>query len=263
VKSVEHKKERSGMVNKKVSNTFKRLFFDIEVSPNIVTTWNVGRKINISPDDIIQERAIICVCWKFEGEKNIYSLSWDKGNDKKLVTEFAKVLNSADEVIGHNGDNFDIKWLRTRCLFHGVSLIPDVHSVDTLKLSKSGFRFNSNRLDYIAKFLNVGRKIKTSYGLWTKILIGNSKEAMDEMIKYCKMDVQVLESVFQKLKPYVGHKTHKGVFIGKSNHSCPECGSIHSISNGQRITATGVRKQRMHCQDCGKYHSITIKKTDL
>lgn len=103
--------------------TRKRLFFDIETSPNIVTSWRIGYNLNISPDNIIHERAIICVCWKWEGEDEVHSLTWDKNqNDKQLLKKFIKVLNSADEIIGHNGDRFDIKWLRTRCIFHDIDM---------------------------------------------------------------------------------------------------------------------------------------------
>lgn len=236
---------------------FKRLFFDIEVSPNIVTSWNIGRKINIDYHNIVKERAIITVCWKWEGENKIHNLNWNKGDDKKLVQEFAKIINSADEVIGHNGDQFDIKWFRTRCILHGVSIIPDIQSVDTLKLARKGFRFNSNRLDYIAKYLGVGRKIKTEPDLWSRIIFNNEKKALDDMVKYCKMDVEVLEKVFQKLDPYCAHKSHKAVAEGGEPHHCPKCSSKRVISNGVRTMANGLKKRRMQCVDCGGYFTIS------
>ena len=99
---------------------FKRLYFDIETSPNVVFSWNVGYKLNIDHKSILKERAIICICWKWEGESKVHYLTWNKGDDKKMVQEFAKIINSADEVLGHNGDAYDIKWLRTRCIYHGV-----------------------------------------------------------------------------------------------------------------------------------------------
>ena len=50
----------------------KRLFWDIETSANIGWFWQASRKQFIGPDNIIQERAIICICWKWEGkEKSI------------------------------------------------------------------------------------------------------------------------------------------------------------------------------------------------
>ncbi len=51
----------------------RRLFFDIEVSPNIVFSWRAGYNLNIDPDNIIEERKIICVCWKWEGKDEVHS----------------------------------------------------------------------------------------------------------------------------------------------------------------------------------------------
>ncbi len=91
----------------------KRLFFDIETSPNIVFSWNVGYKLQIGHDNILKERAVICICYKWEGEDTVHSLEWKRGDDKSLITKFLKVILKADEVIGHNGDNYDIKWFKT------------------------------------------------------------------------------------------------------------------------------------------------------
>lgn len=243
---------------------FKRLFWDIEVSPNLVFSWNVGYKLSISHDNIVQERAIICIGFKWEGEKKVSCLQWDKGNDKKLLQEFVKVLNQADEIVAQNGDQFDMKWLRARCLYHGIPMRHDYSSVDTLKLFRKGFRLNSNKLDYVSRYLGLGQKKETGFSLWRDIVLKNSKTAMDKMKSYCKHDVVLLEKVFNKLKSYVPHNTHVGVLLGKSAHSCPECGATNCISNGVRITAAGLKKQRMHCANgCGRYFSITIKKGDI
>ena len=45
----------------------KRLFFDIETSPNIGFFWSSGYKINIPFENILKERAIICIAYKYQG----------------------------------------------------------------------------------------------------------------------------------------------------------------------------------------------------
>ncbi len=186
-----------------------RIFFDLEVSANIVFSWRVGRDISLSPDDIIQERAIICVCWKWEHENKVHSISWNKGDDKELVEKFAKIIDSADEVVGQNSDRFDIKWLRARCIYHGVPVSTKFNSIDTLKMARAGFNFNSNKLDYMGQFLGVGKKTETGYQLWKDITLNNSKEAMGKMVDYCKNDVLLLERVFNKLASYCPKKKFK------------------------------------------------------
>lgn len=187
----------------------KRLFFDLEVSPNIVFSWRIGGDISLSHDDIIKERAIICACYKWEGEKEVHSLEWNKGDDKQLLIKFSQIIDSADEIITQNGDAFDIKWLRTRCLYHNIPVSPKFNSIDTLKMAKSGFKFNSNKLDYMGQFLDMGKKIKTDYDLWKDITLDNSKTAMDKMVRYCKNDVILLEKVYHRLAPYTPPKKFK------------------------------------------------------
>ena len=112
----------------------KRLFFDIETSPNVGFFWSAGYKLNVPYSNIIKERAIICICYKWEGEDKVYSLQWDKDqNDKAMLEQFILVANEAHELVGHNGDRYDLPWIRTRCLFHGIPCFPNYTTIDTLK----------------------------------------------------------------------------------------------------------------------------------
>lgn len=239
--------------------TKKRLYFDIEVSPNIGFFWNPGHKISIGYDNIIHERAIICICYKWEGEKKVHSLQWDsKQNDKKMLESFIKVANQSDEMVGHNGDRFDLTWIRTRCLFHGIPVFPNYTTIDTLKFARSKFRFNSNRLDYIGKFLGLGQKIHTTFNLWKDIVLKNCDASMNKMVKYCKQDVTLLEQIHQKLNNYIPAKVHYGVINGGEKVSCPECGGPTKI-NLTKVSASGAKKQQRQCKNCGKHHTTTCK----
>lgn len=236
---------------------FKRLFFDIETSPNIVTSWRVGYNLNIGPEAIIKERAIICVCWKWEGESKQYSLEWNKGCDKELLTKFVDVLEQADEICGHNSDKFDIKWLRARCYINNVKMFPTYKSIDTLKLSRSGFYFNSNKLDYLGKISGFGGK-KDTGGMetWNKIIFDNCPKAMKKMVSYCHGDITLLEKVFKKLNSYTLAKVHVGVVMGKDRCSCTNCASSNTVVNLTRTMASGLKQKVLKCKDCGKIHSI-------
>lgn len=239
-----------------MGKAFKRLFFDIEVSPNIVFSWNVGYEVNLGYQNIIKERAVICICYKYEGNPKVYSLSWNKGDDKEMLKKFAVILNTADEVIGHNGDKFDIKWVRTRCVYHGISITPYIKSIDTLKESRGKFKFNSNKLDYIAQFLGLGKKLETNYDLWKDIVLKNSKKALNTMVTYCKQDVLLLEQVFQKINSYIPVKTNAASQFSRSAITCPECLCEETVINKHRISAAGTRTTVLQCKGCHKYFSI-------
>lgn len=237
---------------------FKRMFFDLETSPNLVLSWNVGYKLRIDYDNIVKEREIICICWKWEGEEKVNSLHWDKSqSDKSMLEKFIKQANQADEIVGHNGDRFDLPWLKTRCLFHRIPTFPEYTTVDTLKLAKK-FRFNSNRLDYIAKFLGVGAKMDTGgFGLWKAIVREKCGASLKKMVEYCEQDVRVLELVYNEIRPHVKHKTHQGVFHGQDKASCVHCASPLTKVHQTHVTAAGVIMKKMRCKSCGTFFRIS------
>lgn len=227
-----------------------RLYFDIETSPCLGWFWRPGYNLNLNHNNVIENAKIICICYKWEGKQKVYSLTWDKNQcDKKMLQDFIKVLDSADEIVGHNSDKFDIKWIRTRCLFHGVDMMPDYSSLDTLKEARKGFLFPSNRLDAIGRYTGVGKKIKTTEEFWFDAWYKNSRRALNDMVKYCKQDVLLLESVHQKLKPYtkVKHRIHTDI------SECGNCGSEDLRVKSYKVSAAGTRYVQLQCHGCGMY----------
>lgn len=240
----------------------KRLIWDIETSPNIGLFWQPGYKVSLSYDNIIQERAIICICYKWEGDRKIHSMEWRRGNDKKLCSDFLKVALQADELIAHNGDRYDIPFFNGRCVHHGIDPAPIWKTVDTLAIARKRFRFNSNRLDYLGEFLCGDGKIKTEFGLWKDILLDNCPKSMAKMVKYCKQDVALLEKVWKKLSAYHAPKTHVGVANGLEKWTCAHCGSENVIKSKTRYTAAGTVQHQMNCKECRRYYSISNKAHD-
>lgn len=249
-------KERQLAVFRIGKHNIKRLFFDIETSPNIGYFWRAGYKLNIGPENIIEERKIICISYKWEHEDTITTLTWDSNLcDKQMLIDFIAVANQSDEMIAHNGDRFDIKWIRTRCIFHRVPMFPDYKTLDTLKKAKSGFNFNSNKLDYIAQFLGVGAKVKHSgFDMWKNVMKGDPV-ALKEMSVYCEGDIIVLEDVYLTMQNYIKQNTHTGVLNGNLKYSCQSCGSENVELFKNVVTTAGTIKRKMECE-CGFVYEI-------
>ena len=236
----------------------KRLFFDIETSPCIGWFWRPSYKTRLTYDHVIEDAKIICISYKWE-DGEVKTLVWDKNKDDgAMIKKFVKIMNQANEIIGHNGDRFDIPWIRTRALYHGVKSVPRWRTLDTLKSVRSNLNLPSNRLDAIGRYFNLGEKIKVDGELWKNIVFGDG-DRMPEMIKYCEMDVELLEKVYKKIKAMVPLKTHVGVVEGGEKWSCPGCGSVNLIRNGTNVTTTGVEKQKMMCKSCKTNYTITGK----
>jgi len=231
----------------------KRLFFDIEMSRMtfVLKDWQVKWERKLSYDDVTEESKIICISYKWENENKIHNLRWDKSQcDKQMIIDFIKIMDEADEVIGHNGDRYDIKKIRTRAIWHRIPMRAKIRSLDTLKKAKSGFSFPNNRLDTIAKFLGVGAKIEhEGLKMWEKVENGD-KKALTDMVNYCDMDVQVLEDVYTVMESYIIQNLHTGTLNGGRKCDCPSCGSEDIEYTKLIVTSLGTPKRLMTCKTC-------------
>lgn len=239
----------------------KRLFVDIETSPNVGYFWSAGYDLRVPAENIIQERAIVCIAWKWQGEAETQALTWTlKGrDDRAMLKKFIAVLQQADEVVAHNGARFDVKWIRTRALKHGLPLFRDIKLVDTLKIAWSKFKFNASTLDYLASFLGIPGKHHAPFSLWKGVMNGD-KESLDRMVAYCRNDVEVLEKVYDKLIPAMKPATHAAVFDredGTALWACPRCDSTNVRKSKTRTSPSGALQHQMLCTDCGEYYTIS------
>lgn len=236
----------------------RRLFWDIETSPNVVFCWRAGYDQHISHDNILHERKIICIGYMWEGEKKAKVLCWDENqDDKAMLQDFLVVANQADEMVAHYGDRFDLPWFRTRCLYHGLEPLPKYKTVDTKAWASKHFYFNSNKLDYIGSFLGFGHKLETKFDLWKEIVLRKCKRSLDYMCKYCGRDVELLAKVYGKLMLHVSAKTHAGVALGRDKWSCSHCGEEDVAKSKTKWTTNGVPQHQMQCKSCRSYYSIS------
>lgn len=250
--------EQKELDGKLAKNEAKILIYDIETSPNEGWFWRTGYKLNIDAGQITKERAIICISYKWAGEDEVYNLAWDKDqNDRFLIEQFAEVLKEADLIVAHNGDNFDIKWIKTRALYHRIPMLPNYKQFDTLKVCRTKLLLNSNRLDYIAKYLGFGGKLRTRYDLWNEVCRLNDRDSLQEMLDYCDEDVRQLEYVYDVLKYIDNPRIHEGVITGKTKQTSPVSGGVNIELVKVVTTAAGTRKMIMKDLDNGRIFEMS------
>lgn len=241
------------------------ILWDLETSHNTVAVFGLTHNDYIQPENILTERFIICGSWKVLGEQKVHSVSIlgdqklfqkDPYSDKHVCEELHEVLSEADCLVAHNGDSFDLKYVKARMLINGLPPLPPITTIDTLTVARRHFNFNANKLDYLGNVLGVGRKKPTTNGLWLEVLKGN-KRAIREMVSYNQEDVRLLERVFLKLQPYVQNHLSRELF-GKEG--CPRCGSNKVQSRGLHRALTRVYR-RFQCQKChGWFRSMKNEK---
>lgn len=234
----------------------KVLLFDIESSPNIAYIW--GKYEQNALGDFIKERQIISVAWKWLGEEKVHILalpmlkSYKKHPDdnKELIIQLHKVISRADVVVAHNVDGFDAKMSNTDFIVNGLNPTPPHKTVDTLKVARSKFSFNSNKLDDLGARLGLGRKVKHSgFDLWAGCMHGDPK-SWAKMMKYNIGDVVLLEKIYLKLRPWMTN--HPDMNMSDGHIGCPSCRSIHLEHRGWNMNKQG-KTPRLQCRDCGKW----------
>jgi hypothetical protein len=124
--------------------------------------------------------------------------------------------------------------------------------IDLLRTVKANFRLPHNKLQYVAKHLGVGEKIKhEGFELWLKVMVGDP-EAWEVMQAYNKQDVILLEAVFNKLLPWLKGSQVTNQSLALDDHVCSRCGSEELEESGEHLTAT-VAYTRFQCRACGSW----------
>lgn len=247
-------------VNKK-GDKVKRLLFDLETAPSGAWIWRTGKQFvgHNQLQMLPRDGNIILACWKWQHEKKIHHAVWDKEGDLPVVKALLPFMLEADELVGHNGDRYDIPYMNTRIMAHNLGPVPMWKSVDTLVIARKRFRFQSNRLDAIGKlFLNHGKN-PMSFSDWLAIKEDNCEKTMGKMLRYCKQDIRLLSDAWDLMDGFHGVKTHVGVLHGKERWTCPSCGSGDVRRDKKNVTAAGTIRHQMRCNSCKKYYTISEK----
>lgn len=241
----------------------KRLFYDIETSQMIFKGWSTGKQF-VGAHQILEHSKIISIHWKWEGEdEEVHNLDWgiNKQCDKSLIKKFIKELNKADEIVAHNGDRFDIKWIRARAVFNGLEMRNHYNMIDTYKISKANLRIPSHSLKELCKYYGLAAKVDAGgIDTWDKIQFEKDQEALDHLLYYGDGDIISLEAVYNKLRPYAKHKVNYAVLHGNTKFHCPECSHLGRW-NKTYTTAAGTSQILMLCRNtaCKTYFKVNNK----
>jgi uncharacterized protein YprB with RNaseH-like and TPR domain/DNA-directed RNA polymerase subunit RPC12/RpoP len=216
---------------------------------------------------VVRESFILAFAFKWAGESKIHVRKLpdyplykkDQYDDTALLRDLHSLIDSADIVVAHNGDRFDIRVAKARFIQKGLDPLGKKLSIDTLKVARSQFKFSSNKLDDLARFAGVKGKIETEKGLSIKCIDGDLK-AWKKYASYCKQDVWVLDKVYEWMKPWMLRHPNANLF-NETYYSCPTCGSSQVIKRGFAYTAT-MKYQKYRCKDCRSWSCGTMGKLD-
>src|SRR3990167_2208004 len=140
----------------------KVIFLDIETAPSLGWAW---AKYDTNIIEFQRTWYLLSFAYKQEGGEIVYRALPDYPRYKKnheddhdLIADLWKVLDEADIVVAHNGDSFDVKKAAARFVIHGMKPPSTFKTVDTMKIAKKYFKFESNSQKNIGPMLGLGEK---------------------------------------------------------------------------------------------------------
>ena len=92
--------------------------------------------------------------------------------------------------------------------------------------------------------------------MWEKCLVGD-RQAWDDMKRYNIQDVELLEKIYLRMRPWI--KNHPNLGVELEGLHCPKCTSTKLTKSGSVRTLTGVYI-RYKCE-CGSWGQV--KKNNL
>lgn len=241
-------KRRLGLEYRSVVEN-KILLLDIETAPNRAFVWGTWKQ-NINPEWIDAAGYILCWTAKWLGEDVYHFQRLKDGKHKSLLGPIHRMLGEASAVVHYNGTSFDIPTLNKEFLIHGFTPPSPYKQIDLLLTMRERFRFPNNKLDYIAKQLSIGEKLRhEGPELWLKCM-NDDPEAWAKMETYNKRDVELLEKLYKKLIPWV--RRHPNLSALSEVSVCPSCGSDNFARDGVYM-ANVYKYEQYNCKSCGAW----------
>jgi DNA polymerase elongation subunit (family B) len=231
----------------------KILHLDIETSPNTAHVWGLWQQ-NVSINQLMESSYVLCFAAKWDDDTEITFDSVHQSKPKAMLKGIHALLDSADAVVHYNGTKFDIPTLNKEFLLHGFAPPSPYNQIDLLRVVRSNFRFPSNKLDYVAQRLNLGKKhAHEGHDLWVKCMNGDN-DAWTRMKDYNIQDILLLEKLYHTLLPWI--KNHPNTNLYNDLQGCPTCGANSLQKRGTAVSITGTY-QRYQCKSCGSWSQGT------
>ena len=221
-------------------------FWDTEWTPAVSYTW--GSRPKYLPNDfLVEEARLLCYGARYEGKKKVDVVDERIGR-KEMLTQLWDFLDSVDLLVSYNGATFDSRKVNSEFAREGFGPPSPYKEIDLYKVYRQNFSLYSGKLGFVADAFIGDTKVDTGgFQLWKDVMAGDDK-AWRKMRSYQKTDVDLLVTLFDKLRPWI-KLPHP---VAPGNDLCRNCGSDDLEKRGQALTLNGSY-QRLRCRSCSTW----------
>lgn len=222
---------------------------DLEISPAKGYFYPPLYETNILKP--LDRQHLLSFAWQEFGSDTIHFEGVNTQSEKDLTQKLWNVLDKYPIIIAHNSDQFDIKMAKTFFILYKMKMPSPFKTVDTLKVARKHFKFAGNSLDQLADHFNLDNKIPHDKEMFIKCHENHhDKKAFKLLKKYNKKDVEILNKIYLRLRPYIDNHPNMNMYK-RTSKNCPNCGSKEIAKRERRFNMRGTF-QGYQCLDCGK-----------
>ena len=175
----------------------------------------------------------------------------NRTDDSVLLKDMYEVLCSADMWVTYYGTRFDVRFVQSRLLCHGIGILPPIPHLDLYYQAKK-LALHSYRLGSLGEFLGLQtEKTPLAGTTWLRAIAGD-REAMEYVREHCARDVALLEEAYTALRGL----TVRHPRVTLSLDPCRVCGG-RVIRRGYSLVVRGEKKRkiRVQCSECGAWET--------
>lgn len=152
---------------------------------------------------------IYCGCLKERGDPKIQVFQLKQRtlrSEGAMLRDLVQALRKFDRIYTYYGTRFDIPFMRTRCLYHGIEFpeYMQLYHTDLYFVARNRLAtLHSKRLEAVCKFLGIEGKTPLDSEVWVKACFNDTfDEAMRYIIEHNKGDVVILEKLLDRIEPF-------------------------------------------------------------
>lgn len=235
----------------------KILYLDIETAPKLAYVWKFFKEM-IGVKQVKEHGHVMSfsAIWNDSPDNEVIYYDNRGKDDTSIVKKLVRLFDEADIIVGHNVEMFDAATINARCLVLGIKPPSPYKVIDTWKVAKRQFKFESNSLEYLTDVLPIKHKKLLhkkypGFELWLGCISGE-QEAWDEMKLYNINDTLAVRDVYHVFQPWIKNHPNIGNYTSSDRPVCSKCGSAHIQLRGYTTGNSNVGSYHKYvCMDCG------------